>query len=76
MIRGTLRVVGLVLLAGCQTLPPVEGTSYSEPRYLERDLTAPWDQRHYWRSPAARSFPMAGATTERFFLTCLGDLCG
>lgn len=75
MIRGTLLVAGLVLLAGCQTLPPTEGTSYPEPRYLERDLTVPWFERSYWRRPADPSLPMAGAT-EGFFLTGLGDICG
>ena len=39
-----LLIAGAVALAGCQGPAPLAAGA----RYPQRDLTAPWPERHYW----------------------------
>ena len=45
--RIVLPCVLVVGLLGCQTVPP------TPPRYVQRDLTAPWGEHTYWFVPAS-----------------------
>jgi hypothetical protein len=47
-----LLIAGAVALAGCQGPAPLAARA----RYPQRDLTAPWPERHYWPVPPS-SFP-------------------
>lgn len=47
-----LLIAGAVALAGCQGPAPLAAGA----RYPQRDLTAPWPERHYWQVPPS-SFP-------------------
>ena len=42
-----LLIAGAVALAGCQGPAPQAAGA----RYPQRDLTAPWPERHYWPVP-------------------------
>jgi hypothetical protein len=54
-----LLIAGAVALAGCQGPAPRAAGA----RYPQRDLTAPWPERHYWPVPPS-SFPAPPTAAE------------
>jgi len=54
-----LLIAGAVALAGCQGPAPLAAGA----RYPQRDLTAPWPERHYWQVPPS-SFPAPPTAAE------------
>lgn len=54
-----LLIAGAVAMAGCQGPAPLAAGA----RYPQRDLTAPWPERHYWQVPPS-SFPATPTAAE------------
>ncbi len=78
--RIALLCMPVVSLLGCQTVLP------TLPRYVQRDLTAPWVGRTYWSVPAPPTsdpaMPVAPGTQRIVAtpgrspaITCTGEAC-